>query len=98
MTLIKKQLLRMLSLISIIEGVSMSLPMIVALKYEETRVFFSTMMIAAISVGIGLLIRGFVKPQPLKFKSRDAFLYLILSMFTAVFVASLPYFFSGGRI
>ncbi|MGN0709494.1 MAG: TrkH family potassium uptake protein, partial [Anaerovoracaceae bacterium] len=49
------------------------------------------------SLVIGSVIRKIVPPQPMTFKSRDGFMFVIVSMLAAILLASLPYLTAGHR-
>jgi trk system potassium uptake protein TrkH len=91
----RKQMLRMLALILITEGCAMILPVITAYRFHETQILVNTSIIAAVCIAAGLIMRKVIPQQPMTFKSRDGFMFVIVSMLTAIFVASLPYLTAG---
>ena len=91
----KNQLVRLLAIIFIIEGAVMVLPLISASLHNEYRCILAFAITGSVLVITGVLIRYFVKSIDTRLKARDGFLYVILCMFLAILIGSIPYLAAG---
>ena len=91
----KNQLVRLLAIIFIIEGAVMVLPLISASLHNELRCVLAFSITGSVLVLTGVLIRKFVRSIDTRLRSRDGFLYVIVSMFLAILIGAIPYLAAG---
>ena len=91
----KRQFVRLIGLIFLIEGSTMVLPLACAALYNEMKCAFSFAVTGSTLIIAGFLIRHFVMSSPVKLKARDGYLYVIVSMLLAIFIGAIPYLMSG---
>ena len=91
----KNQLVRLLAIIFIIEGAVMVLPLISASLHNELRCVLAFSITDSVLVLTGVLIRKFVRSIDTRLRSRDGFLYVIVSMFLAILIGAIPYLAAG---
>ena len=80
--------------ILIFEAIFMAVPVITAICYLESAVWWF-LLTAAICAGIGLLLTKVKKPQNKKLYSREGFVIVSLSWIVLSLFGSLPFFLSG---
>ena len=91
----KRQFVRLIALIFLIEGATMILPLACASLYNEMKCALSFAVTGGTLVTAGALIRHFVRSTPVKLTARDGFLYVIVSMLLAIFLGAIPFLASG---
>lgn len=90
-----KIIIRIFGIISVIIGVSMTLPLLVAFYYGEKETGFAFVKSMSLALFTGLFIMAFVKPESSALKIRDGYLIAAISWFIASAFGALPYTFSG---
>ena len=91
----KHQLVRLLGIIFMVEGATMVLPLVSASLHNEFRCALAFAVTGSVLVTAGLLIRRFVKSIDSRLRARDGFLFVIVSMFFAILIGSIPYLAAG---
>lgn len=91
----KNQLVRLLGIIFIVEGMTMILPLICASLHNEHKCLIGFSVTGVVIITIGILIRWFVPSINSRLRARDGFLFVIVSMFFAILIGSIPYLAAG---
>ncbi|MBR2548319.1 MAG: TrkH family potassium uptake protein [Eubacterium sp.] len=91
----KNQLVRLLGIIFMIEGSTMILPLVSAALHNEHKCMIAFAVTGSVIVAAGLLIRRFVPSIDSRLRSRDGFLFVIVSMFCAILIGAIPYLAAG---
>ena len=90
-----KIIIKVIGLISLIIGLSMLLPLLVAYLYGEKTVFFAFLKSIAVSLTPGLLMLAYAKTDSSSLRIRDGYLIAGICWFTASAFGAFPYFFSA---
>lgn len=88
-------IIKVIGIISLIIGLSMMLPLLVAYIYGEKAAFFAFLKSIAISLPAGLLIIVLLKPESTSLKIRDGYLIAAICWIIASAFGAFPYYFSG---
>lgn len=91
----KNQLVRLLGIIFIVEGATMALPMVNAALHNEHKCLIAFAVTGAVIVAAGVLIRIFVPSIDSRLRARDGFLFVIVSMFFAILIGTIPFLAAG---
>ena len=91
----KNQLVRLLGIIFMVEGMTMILPLLSAALHNEHRCMIAFAITGAVLVVVGILIRWRVPSIDSRLRARDGFLYVIVSMFLAILIGAIPYLAAG---
>ena len=91
----KNQLVRLLGIIFIVEGSTMILPLLCASLHNEHKCIIAFAVTGAVLNIIGILIRRFVPSIDTRLRARDGFLFVMVSMFSAILISAIPYLAAG---
>lgn len=90
-----KVIVKIIGIISVIIGISMMSPLLVAYIYGEIDVFFAFLKSIIIALVVGLLIMIFVKPDSSELRIRDGYMIAAICWLIASAFGAFPYMFSG---
>lgn len=90
-----KVIIRIIGIISVIIGVSMAFPLLVAFIYGEREVGFSFLKSMIITLSAGALTLFFIRTDSTVLRIRDGYLIAALCWFIASAFGALPYVLSG---
>ncbi len=91
----KNQLVRLLAIIFIVEGATMALPLMSASLHNEHKCVLAFAVTGSVLVLAGALIRKYVKSIDTRLRARDGFLFVLISMFSAIIIGAIPFLAAG---
>ena len=95
MTVNFNNIVKIMSIIFLVLGVSIIPALLVAYCYEEHDAYLGFFNTAILSLCIGLVFHKMYQPEPLKLKERDGYLIVTLCWISVSLMGALPYWVSG---
>ena len=88
-------IVKMMGVLLVVVGISLLLPLVVGVYYQEWKSVLVFLETAAISVVVGALIMKYYHPQPLKTRERDGYIIVTLCWIVASIIGAVPFYISG---